>query len=228
MLAADEAWALVSGPLENLRADALERPDLPWPERRENLRTELSTATADPMVDHLVTWLDELPDSDRASLLAGDDLPTQAYQVLTDAAAQETAQEAGEQPAAAYDENAWFAYLAEHGARWDGTEESWQAFRDWFLYYAAEAGFGSPATLLLDYLQPMAAADRVTLLGQYGVAIEPPQPAMTTAAAEVAADPRVRAVMAELLAEQPQYADIPEARRLELVAELLKREESKQ
>jgi hypothetical protein len=38
------------------------------------------------------------------------------------------------------DPAAWNAYLAANGPAWDGTEGSWQPYRDWFLYYAVEAG----------------------------------------------------------------------------------------
>ena len=218
MPAADEVWVLVAGPLESLRSEAVEHPGLPWPDRRENLHRELSSVVAGPVVNQLMYWLDELPEGDRADLLVGDDLASHAYQVVCEAVPDGPAEVAD----AGYDEQAWFAYLAENGPRWDGTDESWPGFREWFVHYAAEAGLHVPATLFLDHLEPMAAADRVTMFAEYGVTIQVPEPAVA------ALDPLAQKVMDELLARKPQYADIPEARRVELVTALLAREESAQ
>jgi hypothetical protein len=162
----------------------------------------------------LMNWLDGLSDTDRAQLLASDGLLTQAYEVMTPAEADE--------PADTYDANAWFAFLAEHGTRWDGTEESWDAFREWFAFYAAEAGFREPCDLLMDYLASKSAAERIALFAEYGVAIQAPASAVGTL------DPRAQGVMDNLLARKPQYADIPEARRIELVTAYLEREDSGQ
>jgi len=213
MPAADDVWALVAVPLDNLRADAAERPDVPWPERREGLRQELSAIAAGPVVADLLGWLDELSDADRTNLLAGDDFSAYAYQVVTHSAGEAPTDEG-------YDENAWFAFLTENGGRWDGTAESWDAFREWFVYHATEAGFSAPATSLLDYLRPLAPADRIGMFAQYGVAIQPAATAGTL-------DPVAQQVMDRLLAAKPQYAEIPEARRVELVTAYLRERESK-
>jgi hypothetical protein len=218
MPAADEVWVLVAGPLESLRTEAIEHPDLPWPDRRENLYRELFSVVAEPMVNQLMYWLDELPEADRADLLVSDDLASHAYQVVCEAVPDEPA-EVGD---AGYDEQAWFAYLAENGPRWDGTDESWPGFREWFVHYATEAGLHTPAILFLDHLEPLAAADRVTMFAEYGVTIQAPEPAVA------ALDPLSQKVMDELLARKPHYADIPEAHRVELVTALLAREESAQ
>lgn len=217
MQAVEEVWPAVVEPLEKLRTEMGERPDLPWAEHRENLWRELSAVAADPVVECLLGWLDELPESDRTSLVGSDDLFGYAYQAM--AAADLAAGPAGE-PAAGYDENAWFAYLAENGTRWDGTAGSWDAFREWFQYYAAEAGLGTPAQLFLDHLERMAPADRITLLAEYGVPIQAPEPAADPV------DPRVRMIMDQVLAAEPEYADIPEARRIELVTAIIQERES--
>lgn len=293
MPTADEMWALVAGPLETLRADTARQPDLPWPTHRENLRQALSSV---PVADHLLRWLDGLSDSDRRTLLVGDDLAVRARQEVTRAVGAATtydesawsgfltengvrwdgtaeswpgfrdwfgyyATQAGlgtpatalldhldpmtpadrvttfagygvrinavqvnsvqiNAPAAdSYDEQEWYAYLAANGGRWDGTAESWDGFRQWFEYYATEAKLGKPATLLLDHLERMAPADRVVTLGQYGVVIRPPAPPVV--------DPRIAEVLDRLLARKPEYAQIPEARRIELATEVLRRKEGK-
>lgn len=204
-----ETWAVIVIPLENLRSDAIQRPDLPWPERREHLRLELSSVTANSVFEPLMDWLDGLSDADRAELLASEGLLTQAYQLMTPI-----------QPGSTYDANAWFAFLAEHGPQWDGTEESWDGFREWFGFYAAEAGFREPCDLLMDYLASKAAAERIALFAEYGVTIQTP--------ATGTLDPRAQRVMAALLARKPEYVDIPEARRIELVTAYLEREDNGQ
>lgn len=226
----EETWALLAEPLENLRVDAVERPALSWAERRETLLRELSEVHAGPVAEQLVGWLDELPDADRTTLLSSDDLLPYAYQVVSGALAEPSAAEQQdeqyvEQPVEQqdehYDEQAWFGYLAENGGRWDGTDESWAGFRDWFQYYATEAGVGTPATLLLDHLGRMPPAERVAAFAEYGVTIEPPEPV-------AAPDPRVQLVMDRLLARNPEYAEIPEAHRIEMVTAILERQESNQ
>jgi hypothetical protein len=228
MPTADEAWAWLAAPVEKLRAGVVARPDESWQQRREDLRTELAAATRDSVADELLTWLDELSDSDRSAILNSDDLAGHVYQWLTRQLPPEQQPAAPPTPApAAYDETAWYAHLAQNGRQWNGTEESWGAFREWFLYYAADAGFTTPATQLLDYLQPMAAADRVTTLGQYGVTIQAPVPAEPAPVpAEPAPEATAHQLMDDVVAENPEFAEIPEERRIELTKMLLAEMES--
>jgi hypothetical protein len=51
------------------------------------------------------------------------------------------------------DHEAWNSFLAQHGPRWDGTEESWQPFRDWFLYYADQSQVGESARGFIAYAE---------------------------------------------------------------------------
>jgi hypothetical protein len=198
MSSADDAWAVVQPALVELQ----ENPDQPWETQVELLRDRLRQA--DPWVAYaLVEWLEGLPDGERAELLVSDRLPELAYQVLTDQApadeyAEGTAEDApdgyaegaAEDAAGGYDEGVWQAYLAENGPSWDGTDESWGAFREWFLYYAAERGVEEPATGLLTHMDGLSAGERVALFVQYGVTIgapaveeahEPEEPAPVTA-----------------------------------------------
>lgn len=73
--------------------------------------------------------------------------------------------------AAAYDQDAWFAFLAEEGPRWDGYMDSWPVFRDWFVYTAAERGFGQPARQLAEYVE--SAPSPWQAMAEYGVPINP-------------------------------------------------------
>jgi hypothetical protein len=79
------------------------------------------------------------------------------------------AQEAAEDPAA------WNAFLAENGRYWDGTEENWPAFRDWFAYQAAAAGVPQSAGGFLDYAE--SSGDKADVFAAYGVPLASAAPA---------------------------------------------------
>jgi hypothetical protein len=139
----------------DLRQWFAESPERPWEDHREQLvRTH-----AGPEVDELVRRLDELPDHQRAEFVAGDELERVVAEVA--------------QPV---DDGAWQEYLAANGTQWDGTEENWPAFVEWFAFYADERGVGEPAAALLAQLGAVGVAERIALFGQHGVVITPPEP----------------------------------------------------
>jgi hypothetical protein len=80
------------------------------------------------------------------------------------AAAQEASTEA-------YDESGWQTFLMEQGARWDGTEPSWDQFKVWFLYQAEQQGMTVPATGFVTYAETQ--HDKVAVFAQYQVPINP-------------------------------------------------------
>ncbi|HVV19267.1 MAG TPA: peptidoglycan-binding protein [Pseudonocardiaceae bacterium] len=92
----------------------------------------------------------------------------------------------------AYDQNAWYAYLAENGPRWDGTDQNWQTFRTWFAYDAATRGLADPANGFLALAESQPVARRIDVFAQYGVVIKAPQavpaptPSTDTAAPQAA------------------------------------------
>lgn len=73
---------------------------------------------------------------------------------------------------AAYDPAAWDAFLAENGPAWDGTEEQWETFVNWFVYQAGEAGVAAPAREFIDYAA--AQPDKVAVFAAYGITIAAP------------------------------------------------------
>jgi hypothetical protein len=79
------------------------------------------------------------------------------------------AQEGAEDPAA------WDAFLAENGPYWDGTEENWPSFRDWFAYQAAAAAVPHSAGAFLDYAE--STGDKAGVFAAYGVPLAPAAPA---------------------------------------------------
>jgi hypothetical protein len=124
---------------------------------------------------------------------------------------------------AGYDEQAWQAYLAQNGPQWDGTEESWEQFRQWFAYYASEQGLGTPATAFLDYLTPQPAAERITTFAQYGVTIMPAQEAAAQqpTAAEQGGQETEQPAADEVPAEEMDFAGMSKDERMKIISGIL-------
>jgi hypothetical protein len=163
----DDVLEWILPPLEELRQELQVAPDQGWEERRAALleRLQLRDADEHPVVKELLERLDETPDDERDGLLMGDEVVFMVHELVRQHVPAVGPDEAG------YDEGAWQAYLAQNGPQWDGTEESWEQFREWFAYYAAEQGVEAPATALLEHLSGQTAADRIDTFAQYGVAI---------------------------------------------------------
>jgi hypothetical protein len=87
-----------------------------------------------------------------------------------------TAKEPGAE-SGGYDESAWQAFLAEHGARWDGADSTWDQFREWFVYTATEQGLGEPAAAFVAYAESQ--PDKVAVFAQYGLSIAGAEAAAT-------------------------------------------------
>lgn len=121
----------------------------------------------------------------------------------------------GYEPAAdtqVYDEAVWNEYLAQNGPMWNGSEEAWPAFVEWFNYNAAEVGQSEAAAGFISYVEQ--SPDKAAAFAQYGITIAAPA---DTSAAPTADDsmPAVpesvmeeigRPALAEVLAEHPELA----------------------
>lgn len=83
------------------------------------------------------------------------------------------------------DLGAWNSYLATNGPRWNGSEEAWPQFREWFLYYAVQAGVGESAAGFIAYLDTQ--QDKIAVFGQYGVQTPAPAEEPAVAADRLAA-----------------------------------------
>jgi len=171
MTSLEQSWTRIQPILPEVTADR----ESPWESRRARFLEHLGIRSADddPSIAPIFRELDEMPDSDRDQLLNSDRLDTWCYQRLAQALP-ERQQNQGP-PAPAYDEQAWQRFLATNGGQWDGTEQSWPTFREWFAYHANEQHVGQPAEALLRYLDPMSVADRISTFGQYGVVIQQPR-----------------------------------------------------
>jgi hypothetical protein len=162
----EDVWAWLSPALDGLKSVT----EGSWEERRATFLEQLglTDAAQHPVVADLLHQLDESPDEERAATLRSDHLDSWAYGLIQAHTAEPEDQDA---PASGYDEQAWQAFLVTNGASWDGTAESWPAFRQWFEYHAAEQGLAEPSTALLDYLESQPATERVSTFALYGVTI---------------------------------------------------------
>lgn len=237
MASVDEIWGWIYEPVQELKRDYTTAPDTPWNTLRESFLTKLGLSTADqnPMIEELLRKLDDMSDSDRNDIIGGDRLDDLAYEYAqrhgvaavadpAPAVAQEQVQQTTSTEES-YDPQKWQEFLEENGPVWDGTDAAWSQFKEWFLYYAREGGFEAPATSLLDYLSSQDGAGRIATLETYRVIIRPVSAAPSEPSAQ--AEPEVTAtdmdgLMAELLEENPEFRDIPEDRRKEIITELLR------
>lgn len=206
--------------------DALAESQEPWEARREAFVRELGSLgrSDDPMAAQLVERLDSVSDNERATMLA-----SREFGLAEVPAGDQVSGQQGDvgitRPGGGpgYDERAWQAYLAENGPAWDGSQDSWGQFRQWFLYYADERGLGAPATGLMEHLDGQSAADRISTLALYGVSITPAAAAGEQGGRQPEPDEipdeDIDAMMRELLEENPELAEIPEDRRRELIIE---------
>ncbi len=235
----DELWSWLHPGLESLKDKRRSEPDTTWQQHRADLLEELGLADATwhPVTNLLLTRLDELPDDDRDRVLDGDDLDRMAYEAVQEVVAEEAPEDAAD---GGYDEAAWHHFAAEHLPHWHGTEESWPQFVDWFTYQADTADLTTPARGFIDHARPMSVEERIALFAQYGVAVpaagETPTPdgtpgagpdtaagqATTAPTDDIVPDEAARAALADVLAENPHLADLPEDVRMEVLAEVLR------
>ncbi len=206
----------------------------------------------DPGMIAFREYLEQASDEDRESLLAIRDpaelldrlisdriiepAPDEVEQGAEDEAPEAAAEEAGFDQN--YDESVWVEYAQTNLVHWDGTEESWDQFWDWFVYYAAEANVGHPARQLREYASVQTIPERLATFAQYGAQIEPPVAEEAEAdeaeADEAEADEAeameldmedLDAALQQLLVDNPEFEDIPPERLSELMAEVLASEE---
>jgi hypothetical protein len=161
MTTAADVWSQVEPALDEVRAEYQRDSRTPWATVREQLSAALGS-TAEPVRTRLFEWLDAMSDQERVELLTGDQLEGQVSAVLA-GVDQESC-----------DESAWWEFLSTNGPTWDGTAESWPAFREWFAYQAGQQRLTAPADELLAYLEPLGAADRVAAFARYGVTLPAP------------------------------------------------------
>jgi len=145
----------------------------------------------------------------------GPDQLTAEYQQLLDE--ESAAPEEGQSEE--YDEDAWSSYLAENATMWNGTEDTWTQFRDWFLHYANERGLGVPAGAFLDYADSQ--GDKAAVFAQYGITLPTSAPAAITADADAVAAAVADRIRSRLLAEVPGAADLTPGQLQQLIDSVL-------
>ncbi len=229
-----ELWEWIRGPVEELEKSFTEEPDKSWEIRRGEFLQRLGVQEPGqhPVTEQMFKHLDEMSDDERKNQLSSKQFETVAYGFAQEhAASQEQADHGASQgQAGGYDEQAWQNYLTTNATQWNGTEETWNQFTQWFLYYAEEHGVTTPATQLIDYLNPLPANQRITELARYGVTIAPPQAPAGPQASEPGqpeaspeAQQEVTGIMDDVLAANPEFAAISEERRIEIMNEALSR-----
>lgn len=143
-----------------------------WDGFRERLT---GTATEEGFSAEAETWTEYMAATTSAPLDVVADMSAQGKDRLAEmyAAEMATVQGDGETVRAdgqvADDPAAWNAYLTTNGSFWDGTEAGWQQFRDWFLYYAAEAGVQQSAEIFIDDVE--AQPDKIATFLRYGITV---------------------------------------------------------
>lgn len=206
----DAEWTELVGRIRQVATDTGLDPDGLMEALVVQDTVELRTAVA------AVVWPDSADDGYETETDAGVEAAAGSYETETDAGPAEPVE----------DENAWNAYLLTNGPSWDGTEENWAAFVEWFVYHANEQGVGTFARTFCDYA---AANGALAVFAQYGVALagtepavqeQPPQepapaetepsaagqePAMTV---EDAVATYGTEIIAEFRAANPQFADM--------------------
>jgi hypothetical protein len=230
LASADELWAWLYPALANLKQGMGERPDEAWEQRRARFLDDLGLADADrhPVTRLLLERLDELPAAERDRLLCGDELDSMAYEDIRQVADPDPAVEAdpGARTDGGYDEAAWHEFLATELVRWDTAAESWPQFAQWLVYEAGQRGVGAPTAELVGYAGNLPNDDRIAALAPYGLTVPASTATVTETAkpddAGVVLDDEAEAAMAQVLADDERFAAIPETRRRELVAELLR------
>lgn len=118
------------------------------------------------------------------------------------------------------DPDTWNNYLAQNGPRWDGTEASWQQFRDWFLYDAAEHHVGTSAQGFIALAEN---GDKRTVFATYGVALPTAETFETGGADDLLHRLRhevMEPALTQILANHPELAELGEDRLRELLAEV--------
>ena len=127
------------------------------------------------------------------------------------------------------DHVAWNSFLAQYGPGWDGTDESWPPFHDWFLHYADQNQVGESARGFIAYAE---SGDKREVFISYGVTLPAAGPAAGPAAAEPDHTHLLRRVhhevmepaLAEFMAAHPGLAEeLGEPLLRELVAEVTAR-----
>lgn len=180
----DDIWSWISTPLQELTGHHRDHPELGWDELKAHFveRAGLRDASDHPVTDDLCRRLDDMSHDDRAQLLDDDGkLASFAYDIAGQHAQQyQQDAPAVEQPAPQQEpDQRWYTFIAENGPRWDGTQQSWQQFKDWFRYQANEQGLLSQAD---GFLGEAEQSDKHAVFARYGVTVA--RPAAQAAPAE--------------------------------------------
>src|SRR5215475_8659564 len=150
-------WTAISEAVQTMKSGT----GLCREERRSQFVANLPEldAAADYAVSQLLPWLDGMTDEQRAATFRGEEFDTALVNLAT------------EYVPPAPDPEQWYAYVREAGPAWDGHAETWDAFSEWFRYYAYEPGFGTYAEDLMADLDGRTNPERLSALAEFGVVL---------------------------------------------------------
>jgi hypothetical protein len=229
--AAERWFRLVSDQVRSSAADAS------WDDVRAGLREGAEAVGLGWAAEALVEYLDRAASEPVEVLreLADPDLEAECVEANQAAvAAGQHAARAGRDDAEAVpaegaspaeiDDAAWQEYLARWQGQWDGTEESWPAFVESFVFWAP-AGLKAAAQQLVDHAVGF---DKVAALTPYGIPAAAAGPADTGAADTgptdigpvASGDPEADEVINGLLQDRPELARLGVERLQDLYAEV--------
>src|SRR2546421_2724934 len=114
----EDVWAVVYTPLQELKAETIDSPDVPWLDRRGRFLDKLGITDLErqPAVGELIQYLDGLPEEQRDALLRTDELDQMTYTLVERHAPAAHQVEPTTEP---YDEAEWASYLVENGTAWN-------------------------------------------------------------------------------------------------------------
>jgi hypothetical protein len=190
MSIADELWEWIRHPLEELKRSFTAEPEKSWDTRREDFlqRLGIRDPGEHPVTEQMFSRLDQMSDEERGNHVSSGELESHAYDLVKQHAASQPdagdgqATATGQQGQASgpgYDEGTWQSYLQGNATQWNGSQETWDQFAQWFIYYAQDIGVGEPATALIQYLGQLSPEQRISELARYGVTISPAIPHST-------------------------------------------------
>lgn len=161
MADAGERWAVVYQPLQEMKSEG------PWETRRAEFVGKLPDEH-DPAIVAFLTHLDELAEERRDDLLRTEEADTVLYGYLEEYPdSSSESGEDGEDETQARD-GTWAGFIEVNVPYWDGEEDTWDTFREWFVYHADAAGFGAESAELFAELDTQDIDSRIITFGRRG------------------------------------------------------------
>ena len=149
-----EQWASVYQPLQDMKSDG------PWTAKRAEFIGKLPDAQ-DPAIGAFLAYMDAMTDGQRVEAFRTEQADSLLYGYLEQYSDSSSSDEES-------DASPWEEFVATNAPVWDGEEATWDQFREWFSYYANEAGFGTELAALLAEADAQDIEGRIATFGREG------------------------------------------------------------